>query len=318
MTTQRTFEDRPAVRESTPLLVGLMGPSGGGKTYSALRLATGIQQVRGGDIYFVDTEARRALAYADTFKFRHIEFKPPFGSLDYLEAVRYCRAKGASVVIVDSMTHEHIGEGGYLEEAEAVVDRLAGDDYRKREAVKMLGWAKVGPKRQRMIEGIKQAGGDMIFCFRAKEKVKPIKNADGKVEIVDLGYMPLAGDELLYEMTCNCLLLPRADGVPTWVSEMKGERAMMKLPRQFVDIFRESRPLCEEIGQELAKWSSGAPASPPARDLQTLCDIGDTKVREGIEALTVWGKSLSKEERKTLGAERIEKWKQSAANPAKP
>ena len=34
----RTFEAKPAVRESVPLLVGLMGASGSGKTYSALRL----------------------------------------------------------------------------------------------------------------------------------------------------------------------------------------------------------------------------------------------------------------------------------------
>jgi ABC-type sulfate/molybdate transport systems ATPase subunit len=53
---QRNFEARDAVREHVPLLIGLTGPSGGGKTFSALRLATGIQQVTGGDIYFVDTE----------------------------------------------------------------------------------------------------------------------------------------------------------------------------------------------------------------------------------------------------------------------
>ena len=63
----RTFEAKPAVRQKVPLLCGLVGPSGGGKTFSALRLATGMQQVSGGDIYIVDTEARRALHYADRF-----------------------------------------------------------------------------------------------------------------------------------------------------------------------------------------------------------------------------------------------------------
>ena len=46
----RIFTARPAVRESVPLLIGLTGPSGGGKTFSALRLATGIQTVTGGDV----------------------------------------------------------------------------------------------------------------------------------------------------------------------------------------------------------------------------------------------------------------------------
>lgn len=98
----RTFEDKPAARERVPLLIGLMGPSGGGKTYSALRLATGIQRVSGGEIFVVDTEARRALHYADRFRFRHLAFAPPFGSLDYLAAIEHCAKKGAGVVIVDS------------------------------------------------------------------------------------------------------------------------------------------------------------------------------------------------------------------------
>ena len=78
----RTFEDKPAVRTATPLLVGLIGPSGSGKTFSALRMATGIQRVSGGEVFVVDTESRRSLHYADKFKFRHVEFHAPFGPLD--------------------------------------------------------------------------------------------------------------------------------------------------------------------------------------------------------------------------------------------
>jgi hypothetical protein len=35
-------------------------PSGGGSTFSALRLVTGIQKVAGVDIYLIDTENGRA------------------------------------------------------------------------------------------------------------------------------------------------------------------------------------------------------------------------------------------------------------------
>src|ERR1700737_2039880 len=196
----RTFEAKEGVRDQVPLLMGIMSPSGGGKTYSALRLATGMQKVLGGDIYGVDSENGRMLHYADQFKFKHVAFNPPFGSLDYLEALKYCNKQGARITIVDSMSHEHIGEGGYLETAEAVVDRIAGNDYKKREAVKMLGWAKAGPLRQKMIEGIKQLDGIFIFCFRAKEKTKPIRNSEGKTEVIGMGFMPIAGEEWVYEM----------------------------------------------------------------------------------------------------------------------
>lgn len=260
----RTFTATPAVRSEVPLLIGIMSPSGGGKTYSALRLATGIQQVFGGDIYGVDTENNRMKHYADDFKFQHVPFAAPFGSLDYLECLRWCNKRGARITIVDSMSHEHIGEGGYLETAEAVVDRIAGNDYKKREAVKMLGWAKAGPLRQKMIEGIKQLDGAFIFCFRAKEKTKPVRKPDGKTEVVDMGFMPIAGEEWVYEMALNCMLEPRSEGVPTWRSDHVGERLMMKLPKQFEHIFAERAPLSEEIGRRLAEWARGGAAPAPA------------------------------------------------------
>ncbi len=52
----RRFVIEPAVRRPVPLLLGLAGPSGSGKTYSALRLATGIAKVAGGDVVVIDTE----------------------------------------------------------------------------------------------------------------------------------------------------------------------------------------------------------------------------------------------------------------------
>ena len=90
----RVFPVSVAKRAKVPLLVGLFGPSGSGKTYSALRLATGITSVAGGDIYVIDTEANRALHYADTFKFQHVPFSEPFGSLDYLAVLRQCVCAG--------------------------------------------------------------------------------------------------------------------------------------------------------------------------------------------------------------------------------
>jgi ABC-type dipeptide/oligopeptide/nickel transport system ATPase subunit len=254
----RIFEAKPAVRESVPLLIGLMGCSGSGKTYSAIRLATGIQQVTGGDIYFIDSEARRALHYADTFKFKHVQLDPPFGSLDYLAAIEHCVKQGAKVIIIDSMTHEHSGPGGYLMTQDAEVERMAGNDYAKRERVKMAGWIKPAALRQRMIAGILQLNVNLIFCFRAKEKTKPVKGGG----IQELGFMPIAGEELLFEQTVNCLLMPKSGGIPTWRSDAVGEKMMMKLPKQFEAIFADSKPLDESMGHALALWAKGGTAAP--------------------------------------------------------
>ena len=85
----RTFDYSPAAISTLPLLLGLGGPTGSGKTFSALRLATGMQRVTPGDIALIDTEARRATAYAKHFKFMHLDFAPPFGPLDYLDAIEH-------------------------------------------------------------------------------------------------------------------------------------------------------------------------------------------------------------------------------------
>lgn len=258
----RTFEDTEARRASVPLMIGLTGPSGGGKTFSALRLATGIQRVTGGDTYVVDTESRRALHYADRFKFRHVPFAAPFGPLDYLQAVEHCARRGAKVVVVDSMSHEHEGPGGVLEMHEAEMQRLGG------ERMTMLAWAKPKAERRRMINSILQLPVSAIFCFRAKEKLKVVR---GK-EPVPLGYCPIAGEEFVFEMTVNCLLLPKAGGVPAWQSDEIGERATMKLPAQFEALFADRAPLSEDIGEAMARWASGGAASsaPPSEGFTTL------------------------------------------------
>lgn len=253
----RTFEDHEAKRTAVPLMVGLVGPSGGGKTYSALRLATGIQRVTGGDIYVIDTESRRALHYADRFKFRHVPFASPFGPLDYLAAVEYCARKGAKVVIVDSMSHEHEGPGGVLEIHAAEVERMAGGDGAKAERVKMLAWSKPKQERRRMINSILQLPVSSLFCFRAKEKLKIETGKEPK----NLGFMPIAGEEFVYEMTANFLLLPKANGIPTWQSKEVGELATMKLPEQFRQIFAENVALSEDLGESMAKWAEGGAVS---------------------------------------------------------
>lgn len=249
----RTFDDKPAVREKTPLLIGIVSPSGAGKTYSALRLATGIQRVAGGDIGVIDTEARRALHYAHKFKFRHTPFGAPFGPLDYLGAIEHYIAKGITTIVVDSTSHEHEGPGGVLEMHEAALDKMAGSDFEKRDKMNMLAWSKPKQQRRKLINAILQMNANFIFCFRAKEK---IKMQPGKKPVA-LGFQAISGDEWMYEMQLKCLLMPGSDGVPTWQSEMPGERQTIKLPEQFRSMFANREQLSEDVGQRLAEWAAG-------------------------------------------------------------
>jgi hypothetical protein len=295
----RTFEDRPAVRERVPLLLGLIGPSGGGKTYSALRLATGIQTVSGGDVFLIDTEARRGLHYANDFKFRHVAFGAPFSPLDYLAAIEHCVSKGAGVVIVDSMSHEHEGPGGVLEMHEAETKRLAGAWKTSEDAVKMSAWGVPKRHRRRMINTILQLPCNFIFCFRAKQKLKVIKGKAPKA----MGWMPIAGEEFVYEMAVNCLLLPNANGVPTLQSNEDGERMMIKTPGWASPILGSQKSLDEAMGASLAKWAAGT-VQRSALDLfadYAACSDPATLGTLETERAALW-RTLSTEEKSRLKA----------------
>lgn len=246
-----------------PLLVGLAGPSGSGKTFSALRIATGIQSVVGGDIFVIDTEQRRSLHYADSFRFKHMEFGAPFGALDYLEALRAAKKQGAGVVVIDSCSHEHDGPGGLLEQHEAELTRMAGDDWRKRDQMTMLAWQKPKAGRRALIAALtSELDLPTIFCFRAKTTTKPMK-IDGKLKPVDMGFTTIGADEWLFEMALSCLLLPGSNGCPTWASDKPGERLAIKVPRQFRHLAEPPpRPLDESVGVMLAKWAKGEGAAP--------------------------------------------------------
>jgi hypothetical protein len=300
----RKFESHPAVRERVPLLIGLTGPSGSGKTYSALRLATGIQRVSGGKVFGIDTEARRMLHYAEMFKFDHLPFVAPFGSLDYLAALEFCVSHGAKTIIVDSGSHEHEGVGGMIDAQEAELQRMAGDDWQKRERVKMLAWVKPKQARRRLINGILQINANIIFCFRAKNTSKPVK-ANGKTEVVPQGYVAVSGDEFIFEMMLNCLLLPKSGGVPTWASDNPGEAAAMKLPEQFKSIFAAKKPLDEDIGAQLATWAAGGVSPTESREkvaerLRREAGKGESALRAAWESLTIPQKQEHKDALPTL------------------
>lgn len=261
---KRVFSDKPAVRERVPLLVGLVGPSGSGKTFSALRMATGIQRVAGGDIYVIDTEAKRALHYADKFKFRHIPFLAPFSPLDYLAAIQHCVDKGAKTIVIDSMSHEHEGPGGVLEEHQSEMERLSKAWGVALDKANMPAWAVPKGKRRVLLNAITQMEINLIFCFRAKKKIRIVSGKQPEQR----GWMPIAGEEFIYELTAKCLLYPGSRGVPMWTPIETEEKEMFKLPEQFRDVFAKTEPLSDVIGEKLARWAAGeaTAAQAPATD----------------------------------------------------
>lgn len=309
----RSFEYGPAVRATLPLLLGVAGPTGSGKTFSALRLATGMQRVTGGDIAVIDTEAKRATAYDRYFKFNHLDFSPPFGPLDYLDAIDACLKRGARNIIVDSATHEHSGPGGVMDQIDRFLDEKCGEDYAARDRMNMV--AHKGPKadRKTLNNFIVQAGRggvNFIFCYRADEKVKPVKGQG----IQNMGMTPETTSKLVYEMMAMFLLSAAADGKPIANPSTPLEKMFTKLPVQFRDMLAAGEPLSEDLGQKLAEWAKGTlpklvePEKPP-RPMDELTAAGDSISLSGLGAYRKWfSESLTNPERKLL-VEKHTAWK---------
>jgi energy-coupling factor transporter ATP-binding protein EcfA2 len=275
----RSFHHKPAVREACPLLVGLTGPSGSGKTKSALRLATGIVAIRGGKVVGVDTESNRMLHYAPaagekadpsrgTYDFLHIPFAPPHSSDDYKEVIlQASKLAEGGCVIIDSMSHEHEGEGGYLEFHDREVERMSKGDAQKAERVTFAGWIKPASARRKLINSILQINCSFVFCFRAKEKLKIVRGKDP----VELGWQAIAGEEFVYEMTSRMLLPPGAGGVPSFDASAFEHNAA-KLQEQHSAMFKRDAPLDEETGERLARWAAGGAPKPPTDDDGVIID----------------------------------------------
>lgn len=296
-TPARAFTSRPAVREAVPLWLGLIGPSGSGKTFSALRLATGIQSVSGGDVYVIDTEARRALHYADKFKFRHVEFVAPFGPLDYLAAVEQCVAEGARTIVIDSLSHEHEGPGGVMERHDELQKELAAKWRVDMDKANWSAWAQAKAPRKRMINTLLQLPCNFIMCFRAKEKIK----LDRGGKPVEMGWQAIAGEELVYEMTARAVLPPGANGIPQWRASVKGEELSIKLPEQFRGIFAEGAQLSEDMGAAMATWAAGALGKHALVVGAETCADTETWIAENREFLNAAPAEIRREVKRVLG-----------------
>ncbi len=274
------FEFRPARREKVHLLLGVSGASGSGKTWSAMALAKGL--AGGARFAVIDTENRRASMYADYFDFDACDLTAPFSPDRYMDAIQSADKAGYPVILVDSMSHEWAGDGGCLDMQDAELERMAGSDWKKREACKMSAWIRPKLSHKAMMSKLLQVNAHVILAFRAESKVEMARNAEtGKMEIREKktltsieGWIPISEKSLPFELTASFLLMPDRPGLPRPI----------KLQEQHKKFFPLDKPISEESGRQMAEWARGGVATTKEpepgddefeRDLQVICmDLG--------------------------------------------
>lgn len=186
-----------ATREKSKLRLALAGPSGAGKTLSALLLAYGITN-DWSKIAFIDTEHGRAKFYAnrsdfETGEFLYQEMTAPYSPDRYISMVREgAEAVGEDgVVIVDSFSHAWNNSGGVLE----IKENLEGGNSKK----SFSAWAEAGKIQNNLVNSILSVNCHTIVTMRTKMAYAIEQNENGKNVPVKLGLEPVQRENTEYE-----------------------------------------------------------------------------------------------------------------------
>lgn len=186
-----TLEIHRATKRRSKLRLGMSGPAGSGKTFSALLIASGL----GGRIGMIDTEHGSGDLYADLLPegYDVLTLTPPYTPARYIEAIHMLEQSGVSTIIVDSLTHAWSGEGGSLDRQGKIADK-SGNTWQ--------AWRQVTPEHNALVEALLQSPCHIIATMRAKtEYVQEKDERTGKQVVRKIGLAPIMRDGIEYEFT---------------------------------------------------------------------------------------------------------------------
>lgn len=188
-----------AVREKIYTKIALMGASGSGKTYSALRIATGMLAKlktlgleQNGRIAFINTEGARGRYYADEFKYDILDLEAPYSPERYVQCIEAAVTADYPILIVDSTSQEWEGKGGCLE-----LQQLAGGTYQ--------AWSKITPRHDRFIIGVADSPIHTVATMRGKDQYVMSQDS-GKTTISKVGVGAKQREGFEYEFTASFLI----------------------------------------------------------------------------------------------------------------
>lgn len=232
------FQVKKAKREKIYVKVALMAPSGGGKTYGALRLATGmsaeIEKETGkkAKILMANTEQKRGYYYANEFDYDIVDIEAPHEPEKYVDLIEFAVQEGYDILIIDSSSHEWEGKGGCLD-----LQQKAGGTYQ--------AWSKVTPRHNKFINSIADSPIHIIATMRGKDQYEMTKDdKTGKATVQKLGVGAKQRDGFEYEFTCTFLI------------DQKTNTAEVQKDNTHIFESQGATLLTETHGQKLIQWAN--------------------------------------------------------------
>ena len=176
-----------AERKKGKLRLAIAGPAGAGKTYSALLIAFGI----GGRVAMIDTERGSGELYDHLGNYDACTIEAPFEPRKYVEAIRAAEDIGYSTIIIDSLSHAWVGQGGLLDTQGRIADKT-GNSW--------SAWRQVTPKHNELVDTMLQSKCHIIATMRSKMEYTQVEE-NGKKQVKKLGMSPIQRDGMEYEFT---------------------------------------------------------------------------------------------------------------------
>lgn len=214
-----------ATRKKAKARIGLCGPAGSGKTYSALKLAFGL----GGKVALIDTEHGSGELYAHLGDYDVAPITPPYTVEKYRQLIKEAEAAGYDTLVIDSLTHAWAGEGGLLDEKE----RIPGNSY--------AAWRQITPKHNALIDAMLQSPCHIIATMRSKTEYVLEENEKGKSVPRKVGMAPVQREGMDYEFTI--------------VFDIDQAKHVATTSKDRTDLFNGfCNVLGEEHGQKISEW----------------------------------------------------------------
>jgi hypothetical protein len=178
------FKFKKATKGNRKAKIALYGPSGGGKTYTSLQIASGLGQ----KIALVDTEGESASLYCDDFDFDILSLETPTVN-NILMVFEQISKSDYDILIIDSFSHT-------WHELLAEVEQIAKREFNGNI---QAAWSKGTPKQNSLKKAILNFKKHLIVTMRSETEWVIEKNDSGKTVFRRVGLKPIQGKQLEFE-----------------------------------------------------------------------------------------------------------------------
>ncbi len=276
------FNVQDAVREKIYPKIGIFSPSGGGKTYTSLRLATGmVEEMKRSDgkdyeIWLANNEGDRGKYYANEFDYKIIELSPPHEPEMYIELINFAeKNEKCGVLIIDSFTKEWAGEGGCLDIAQKL-----GGQYQK-------AWKNVTPRHRALMDKLVESKLIIIATMRGEDQyVMSQDEKSNKTNLEKIGLGAKQGKDFEYEFTCTLSLEQKTNSAESFKDNT---HLFENMP---------SRKLTEDDGVKIIKWANESSIEPLKHNKPVFKDTKNTNSDE-LKSIVTLIDTIAKTKAKT-------------------